>query len=117
MVKVPGKCTDRLQPLDLLVNKPAKDFSHSKFSTWHAALVQKELDAGKGPTEIIVDRSMATIKEVSATWVTGLYDHLCSSQEIIKNGFHKAGIMDAIQSAPAPDQVHPCEEHFFADLD
>ena len=26
VVKVPGKCMDRLQPLDLLVNKPAKHF-------------------------------------------------------------------------------------------
>ena len=51
VVKVPAKCTDRLQPLDLSVNKPAKDFLCNKFSTWYAALVQKEIDAGKGPSE------------------------------------------------------------------
>lgn len=119
VVKVPGKCTDKLQPLDLSVNKPAKDFLRGKFGTWYATLVQKELDAGKGPSEIKVDMSMAVIKEVSATWLTGLYDHLCSSQDIIKNGFRKAGITDAIQSfpVPAPDQVHPCEDDMFADLD
>ena len=115
VVKVPAKCTDRLQPLDLSVNKPAKYFLRRKFSTWYAALVQKELDAGKGPSEIRVDMRMAVIKEVSATWLAGLYDHLCSSAEIIKNGFHKAGITDAIQSAP--DQVQPREEDFFADLE
>ena len=62
-----------------------------------------------------VDMRMAVIKEVSATWLTGLYDHLCSSPKFIKNGFHKAGITDAIQSAP--DQVLPREEDFFADLE
>ena len=54
---------------------------------------------------------MAVIKEVSATWLTSLYDHLCSSPEIIKNGFCKAGVMDAIQSAPG--QVQPQEEEDF----
>jgi len=30
-VTMPNNCTDRLQPLDLSVNKPAKDFLQSKF--------------------------------------------------------------------------------------
>ena len=30
-VTIPNNCTDRLQPLDLSVNKPAKDFVRTKF--------------------------------------------------------------------------------------
>ena len=36
VVLLPANCTDRLQPLDLSINKPAKDFLHSKFQEWYA---------------------------------------------------------------------------------
>ena len=36
VVLVPANCTDRLQPLDLSINKPAKDFLRSKFQEWYA---------------------------------------------------------------------------------
>ena len=39
VVLIPPNCTDRLQPLDLSVNKPAKDFLRSKFQTWYAQRV------------------------------------------------------------------------------
>ena len=35
-VFVPPNCTDQLQPLDLSVNKPAKDFLRKKFEQWYA---------------------------------------------------------------------------------
>ena len=34
-VTVPTNCTDRLQPLELSANKPAKDFLRSKFQQWY----------------------------------------------------------------------------------
>ena len=55
IVHVPGKCTDRLQPLDLSVNKPAKDFLRRKFSSWYATQVQQQLSAGKNAAEVQVD--------------------------------------------------------------
>ena len=38
-VLVPANCTDRLQPLDLSVNKPAKDFMKRKFQEWYANII------------------------------------------------------------------------------
>ena len=36
VVLLPANCTDRLQPMDLSINKPAKDFLRSKFQEWYA---------------------------------------------------------------------------------
>ena len=43
-VKVPANCTDRLQPLDVSTNKPAKDFLRSKLQTWYADKLSTQLD-------------------------------------------------------------------------
>ena len=40
VVSVPANCTDHLQPMDLTVNKAAKDFMRSKFRKWYATQVQ-----------------------------------------------------------------------------
>ena len=37
---VPANCTDKLQPLDVSVNKPLKDKIKAKFQTWYAQQVQ-----------------------------------------------------------------------------
>ena len=36
IVPVPPNCTDRLQPMDLSVNKPLKEFMRKKFQEWYA---------------------------------------------------------------------------------
>ena len=41
VVMVPAGCTDRLQPLDVSVNKPTKDFLREKFRLWYAEQVKK----------------------------------------------------------------------------
>jgi len=35
VVLIPPNCTNRLQPLDLSVNKPEKDILYNKFQTWY----------------------------------------------------------------------------------
>ena len=40
---VPANCTDRLQPLDISVNKAVKDFLRNEFQGWYAIQVQIQL--------------------------------------------------------------------------
>ena len=41
-VFIPANCTDHLQPLDLSVNKPAKDFLRGKFEEWYAEQIHEQ---------------------------------------------------------------------------
>ena len=62
-VTVPNNCTDRLQPLDLSVNKPAKDYVRAKFREWYGSQIFKQLDDG---IKEDVDMRMATMKPITA---------------------------------------------------
>jgi len=42
-VVVPPNCTDKLQPIDVSVNKPLKDHMRSKFQEWYSSEVQRQL--------------------------------------------------------------------------
>lgn len=66
---LPANTTDQLQPMDISVNKPAKDLLKKKFEEWYSNKVMKQL---RGVTDIKaaeiqpVDMSMAAVKELSA---------------------------------------------------
>ena len=46
VVYIPPNCTDRLQPMDLSINKPAKHFLKEKFQLWYAEQVVKQEEEG-----------------------------------------------------------------------
>ena len=62
-ITVPNNCTDRLQPLDVSVNKPAKDFLRAKFQEWYGLEICQQLE--RGMTEQ-VDLRTSTMKPVTA---------------------------------------------------
>ena len=50
-ILIPANCTDQLQPMDLSVNKPAKDFLRQKFQYWYAQIICNQL--GKKVSEAV----------------------------------------------------------------
>ena len=113
LVMVPGNTTDRLQPLDVSVNKPAKDFLREKFRTWYAEQVEKQLQAGVEATAVTVNMGMPVMKELGAKWLTSMYDKLQREKTIIINGFKKVGIVDALKDQTVSsdeDDIDPFED-------
>ena len=45
---LPANCTDLLQPMDLSVNKPVKDFLRNKFENWYADKIASEVNSCEG---------------------------------------------------------------------
>ena len=42
-VTVPNNCNDRLQPLDLSVNKAVKQYFRTQFQEWYGSVIYKQL--------------------------------------------------------------------------
>jgi len=91
VVMVPPNCTDRLQPLDVSVNKAAKEFLRNEFQEWYAKQVCEQLKgtAVKQP----VDLRLSVVKSLGAKWMVGFYDYMQTKPEIVVNGFRGAGIL------------------------
>ena len=89
-IMVPANCTDRLQPMDVSVNKPAKNFLQQKFQDWYAEKICKQLDQQEEMSP--VDLQLSIVKPLGVQWMIKLYDYLKSKADIIKNGFKGAGI-------------------------
>ena len=75
-VQVPSNCTDKCQPLDLNVNKPAKDYMKAKFQEWYGNIILQQLETG---VQEIVDTQLSIMKPQMAQWMMDLYDNTCKT--------------------------------------
>ncbi len=91
---VPANTTDKLQPLDLSVNKPAKDFMKAKFQNWYSEIILEQLEKEK---EQEVDMQLTVMKPLSAQWIIEMYEYFVNHPGIITNGFHAAGIQEILE--------------------
>ena len=76
---------DRLQSLDLSVNKAAKEILWKKVQNWYATEVCAQLD-GKLEREAL-DLRLSIIKPLGAKLVIELYGYLKGKPDIIMTGF------------------------------
>lgn len=98
---MPASCTDRLQPLDLTVNRAAKAFIKKEFECWYAEEVRKNIDEYNA-TELEeirpVDISSARMKCIGAQWLVKLYEYFGLHPDIVVNGFIASGITHSIDA-------------------
>ena len=91
VVNIPADCTDRLQPMDLSVNKSVKDFTRSKFTDWYSEQVHQQLT--NGDEVVPVDLKMSTMKPLGARWLVSLHNYIAENRCIVQNGFKAASIL------------------------
>lgn len=90
VVIIPANCTDRLQPLDISVNKAAKEFLRAQFQEWYALQIKHQLQSN---TEEPLHLRLSVVKPLGAKWMVDLYCYIKSKPEIVCNGFKAAGIV------------------------
>ena len=94
-VLIPPNCTDKLQPLDIAVNKPMKNGLKAKFQSWYANEVQKQLKI-VALNNVKVDTTLTVVKSPSASWIVSTWQDITRRPEIAIGGFRHAGISNAI---------------------
>ena len=90
---VPANCTDRLQPLDVSVNKAAKEFLRRQFQDWYSDQIVVQLRQDRESAVQPVDLRMSVVKPLCAQWMISLYKYMKDKLDIIKNGYRHAGIV------------------------
>ena len=70
---LPPNTTDLLQPMDLTVNKPGKEFIKKKFENWYADKVIEQLD-DEGDLEPI-NLGLPLLKELGAEWLVEMFHY------------------------------------------
>ena len=94
VVHIPANCTNKLQPMDLSVNKSLKEFLKNQFGNWYSQMVFKDL---KESRRVPVDLRLSVMKPLNAMWLKEAHKYLKSNPSIIKNGFKASGITDALE--------------------
>ena len=64
-IQLPANCTDKLQPLDISVDKPMKDHLKNKFQQWYAQEVKKTA------------RNYSNFPSYCRWWITGYQNSKC----------------------------------------
>ena len=94
-VLIPENCTDRLQPMNVAVNKPVKNVMKAKFQKWYADQVAKQLKNGEGIQP--VDMRLSIMKQLSAQWLLSMYDSFKVRWDVWQHGFECTGITDCLK--------------------
>ena len=105
---LPPNVTDKLQPMDLSVNKPAKDFLKHRFEDWYAEQVTAQLRGRVITTTDLepINLRLAVLKELGARWLVEMFDYFQDNPQIIVNGFVKSGITHALGGEEDEDAHH-----------
>ena len=90
-VLVPPGYINRLQPLDVTVNRSAKCFLRSEFQIWYANEIADYLNSNDVEEVQPVGLSTARMKCLGAQWLAKVVAYLSDSRQIIANGFIASG--------------------------
>ena len=107
---LPANTTDLLQPMDITVNKPAKDFLKQKFEQWYSDEVVKQLNAISDIESAELQPVNLCMAAVSAQWMVEMAEYIADNPQFIVNGFRKAGIPQAIDGLEEEEEFQVTEE-------
>ena len=98
---LPPNTTDQLQPMDISVNKPAKDFIMRQFDNWYSKQVLKQLE-GEDTSDLEslelqpINLSLPEMKEMGAKWLVDMASYISDNPQLVVNGFIHSGIAGAL---------------------
>ena len=115
---LPPNTTDRLQPMNLTVNKPIKCFLKQKFEEWYSSEVMKQLQGKDLDTVELepISLNLPCLKELGAQWLVEAAKYMSANPQMIVSGFVKAGI-NAFLSADEDTVVQESNDEEYVVMD
>ena len=104
---LPANTTDRLQPLDISVNKPAKHFLREKFQDWYASQILQQLNPSLNIEDQQlqpIDLSLPLLRELGAKWIVEMAGYFANNPDIIVKGFIRSGISGALDGVNTDEE-------------
>ena len=97
VVLIPANCTDKLQPLDLVLTKLPKIFSevNPKIGSYAQEICSQLQEEAEGKA---VDLRLSVVKPLVARWTVPLYDYIKAKPDIVCSGFKEAGIANSLNT-------------------
>ena len=97
--KIPPNIKHVFQPLDLTVDKFAKDGMKGKFSIWFSREIPLGLENGVELDDIEVDYRISILIPLHAKWLVELYKYMSidEGKEIVANDWKKVSIFGTIK--------------------
>ena len=115
---LPSNTTDRLQPMDISVNKPAKYHLRDQFNQWYSERVAAQLEGDISDIEQVelqpINLGMPAMKELGAKWLVNTATYIGENPHLIVNGFVRSGIVAALDGQ---DTEPESDEHKELDSD
>ena len=97
IVIVPHNLTNKFQPLNITINKPAKSFISNKHNEWFSKQVSQQLEKGIQSAYVKLPLGLIKLNVMHAKWILDVYNYLCHQKEIMLNGFKAASITEEVE--------------------
>ena len=99
VVIAPHILTNKFQQLDTSVNKAGRAIIQYLYNEWFSNQVAIQLKSGIDLADVKISSNMSDLKQLHASWIVDLYDHLSPEAEMIINGLDLGGITEAYNNA------------------
>ena len=97
-VHVPANCTGELQPMNISINQPVKEFLKDEFHNWYVDEMLSQIDDSQQNNVHFkpVQFPLGQMKPIAAQWIMDTHHYISTHPVFIRNGFRRAGIIGAI---------------------
>ena len=95
LLYVPGGCTGKFQPCDVIVQRPFKASVTSDFQNWVAAQCTDQISSGVLPGEVRLSTSKPLLRDLNCEWMYRSWKLLTEKEAQMKAGWEKCGLLRA----------------------